>query len=191
MSERNIIEIAKLDAAKRQINMAIKLMFQDGDPVCIHTLAAAGNRVIQDICEARGDVEEYNKVDSMWNSPAEKKEYLRYQNTAANFFKHAEKDPEPESTIQLNMEITDLLIFGASFWCRGLNGGMTSEMKLFGGIMLTRKADRLPKEMRDKMIRDFPAYPKMVKVFEGLSRAEAIYVASDLFRQMESKERDA
>ena len=45
------IVIAKLDAAKRQLQTAIALFFDDGDPISIHTLACAAYDVIDDVKE--------------------------------------------------------------------------------------------------------------------------------------------
>ena len=38
--------ISKLDAAKRQLEMAIKLYFNDDDPISIHTLASASEEIL-------------------------------------------------------------------------------------------------------------------------------------------------
>ncbi len=48
------LEISKLDAAKRQLDTAIRLYFCDGDPVSIHTLAAASYNILRDVTEQIG-----------------------------------------------------------------------------------------------------------------------------------------
>lgn len=49
------IQISKLEAAKRQRDTAIKMWFADGDPVSIHTLAAAAHQIINDVNEKIGE----------------------------------------------------------------------------------------------------------------------------------------
>ena len=43
------IKVSKLDAARRQLETAIKLYFVFGDPISIHTLSAAAYNVIRDL----------------------------------------------------------------------------------------------------------------------------------------------
>lgn len=43
------LKISKLDAAKRQLETAIRLYFNSADPVSIHTLACAAHSIISDL----------------------------------------------------------------------------------------------------------------------------------------------
>jgi len=45
---------SKLDAATRQLHMAIRLYFQDADPLAIHTLAGAAHGILADLARHRG-----------------------------------------------------------------------------------------------------------------------------------------
>jgi hypothetical protein len=49
MQEIPIIHISKFDAAKRQLETAIRLWFHSGDPVSVHTLAAASHQLLHDL----------------------------------------------------------------------------------------------------------------------------------------------
>ena len=49
------ISVTKLDAVRRQIEAAVALWFEDGDPVAIHTLTAAAHRVCHDLLTKAGD----------------------------------------------------------------------------------------------------------------------------------------
>lgn len=51
---QKLLKISKLDAAKRQLETVIRMYFNSGDPVSIHTLAAAGYNLIRDINSNRG-----------------------------------------------------------------------------------------------------------------------------------------
>src|SRR5438045_2665233 len=87
------IRISKLDAARRQLQTAISLWFNDGDPVAIHTLAAAAYEIIHAVSATRDP----NRRDLLFDSLVVKDEYRREANAwfrgPANFFKHADRDP--------------------------------------------------------------------------------------------------
>jgi hypothetical protein len=67
------ITITKLDAARRQLGIAISLWFQDGDEVAIHTLACAAHQIIHDINRHRGG------RDLLFDSLVFRDEYRRHQ----------------------------------------------------------------------------------------------------------------
>ena len=46
--------INKLEAARRQLDAAIRLTFSNEDALAIHTLAAAAYRIVRDILHRRG-----------------------------------------------------------------------------------------------------------------------------------------
>ena len=48
------LTIPKLDAAKRQLETAIRLYFSSADPVAVHTLTAAAYNVIRDVTAKLG-----------------------------------------------------------------------------------------------------------------------------------------
>ena len=87
------LKITKLDAAKRQLESAILLYFNGGDPVSIHTLSAAAYNIVRDINSSRtGEM----MVKDLWKflSADLAKEFKQHINKAEKFFKHADKDPK-------------------------------------------------------------------------------------------------
>jgi hypothetical protein len=86
------MNLTKLDAAKRQLATAIRLYFEDCDPVSVHTLVMAANEIIERLCESNG----IPAVRSSFLAviiPERRKEFNRHLNKARNFFKHA-SDPD-------------------------------------------------------------------------------------------------
>ena len=87
------IRVNKIDAARRQIDAAIRLLFDNDDPVAIHTLQAAGFRILRDL-SVKSD------KASVWTSfkavirPGMEKEAWAAMSKPANFFKHADRDAE-------------------------------------------------------------------------------------------------
>lgn len=90
---KNIQNISKLAAARRQLATAIELWFLDKDVVSIHTLAFAAYEIIHFFSKKRGRTD-----DLIFDSIIVKDEYRKQFNEAvkshANFFKHASTDPE-------------------------------------------------------------------------------------------------
>jgi len=85
------ITITKLDAARRQLETAVILWFHEGDPVSIHTLAAAAYQVLYDLNKKRGGAPMMK--DAKIIRPECVKEVHRILAKEENFFKHADQDP--------------------------------------------------------------------------------------------------
>ena len=98
-------KVTKINAAERQIKEAIKLFFEQRDPISIHTLAGAAHQILYDISNESG-------MESMRNSLIIKDEYrklwLDALNKAKNFLKHADRDPNV--TLEFNPEMNVFLI---------------------------------------------------------------------------------
>lgn len=105
------LRLSKLETARRQLETAIKLYFEHGDEVSIHTLAAAGYSVIRDINEHRGG-EPMLKDLHCFLSADLAREFRKYINTPENFLKHADKDPSAIG--ELNPRWTEALMWEAS-----------------------------------------------------------------------------
>ena len=67
----NETRITKLQAAQRQIDAGIWMLFRNDDPVAIHTVAMAAFRILRDLVKQRG-LE--HPVDSMLR-PGKAKEF--------------------------------------------------------------------------------------------------------------------
>ena len=84
------LALTKFDVAERQLNQAIQLFFDGGDPVSIHTLAEAAAQVMYDIRDKIGAKSALRDSDRI--RPDKKKEWLAALAKSRNFFKHADKD---------------------------------------------------------------------------------------------------
>ena len=49
------IRVTKVEAARRQIDTAIRMLFSNEDPVAVHTLAMAALRIVRDLAAKRDD----------------------------------------------------------------------------------------------------------------------------------------
>ncbi len=106
--------VDKIEVPRRQVNEAIRLVFDNRDTVAIHTLAAAGFQVLKDLCQRGGKGKLLASIQDLIK-PGMEREFWRLHNRPANFFKHAKKDSD-EPLEEFNEEMNDVLLFN----CCGL-----------------------------------------------------------------------
>ncbi|MEO1017872.1 MAG: hypothetical protein AAFY56_09275 [Pseudomonadota bacterium] len=116
MSEFKRIRIAKIDAAKSQLIEAIRLLFEERDPVSVHTLAQASLQIIYDHF-VPSDVHA-KKLMMHYNSVFVKDEFRKQAHAAwmepKNFFKHADRDLKSgNSSLDFWVESNEYIIFEA------------------------------------------------------------------------------
>ena len=148
------LNLSKLDAAKRQLEVAIKLYFNFDDPVSIHTLTAAAYNVLRDINKKRGNdpvlIKEW--FPQYMIRSEKQKEFKILLNEAENFFKHAEKDPE--AVLSFRPRQTEFLLWEAGSLYQRLTGEVTPLMRLYRGWFMMHHVDyftELPDEDKSKI----------------------------------------
>lgn len=102
--------ISKIDAAKRQLESAIRLFFVHGDPISIHALACAAREILSDVCGQQGVKSLRDEIlDKV--IPEKREEVRRRFQKEQNFFKHADRDPG--DVMEFDPEITYFDIWDA------------------------------------------------------------------------------
>lgn len=91
MSE--MIKLTKLEAATRQLRMAIRLLFDGADPVPVHTLIGASSIILSDLVEKNVPEKSWDRFAQQANNISAT-DYFRVMREAQNFLKHAKDDPE-------------------------------------------------------------------------------------------------
>jgi hypothetical protein len=120
------LRISKLDAARRQLEIAVRLYFSSADPVPIHTLAAAAHRVLSDISKARKGPRLITDTVVDWLPSETRTEARKILNEAANFFKHADNDTD--ETLRFDPAQTEALLLSA---CQGYMTATSENVPLF------------------------------------------------------------
>jgi hypothetical protein len=146
------IRISKLDAARRQLQTAIRLWFHDGDPVSIHTLAFAAYEIIHVIAKAR------NKgLDLLFDTLNIKDEHRRDFNAFikrdANFFKHAKKEKNLDEILEFRPVLTMLFLIYATLGVRWAGETPNEAESIFFTWLHIHKSNWLTDEGR-KFIQD-------------------------------------
>jgi len=105
------IIVGKLDAARRQLETAALLYFNDLDLVSVHALAAAAYEVVETIAKKRGrsTLIQRSLLDFLTDDLV--KEARKAIRSPQNFFKHADKDPDEQ--FELDPAFTEYLMLDA------------------------------------------------------------------------------
>lgn len=100
--------ITKIDAARRQLEIAVLLYFNERDPLAIHTLAAAAGGVLEALIVRAGKTTPLH--DSLAGNipPDLEKTVHQALRGPQNFLKHADRNPD--STMEFSPEFTELIL---------------------------------------------------------------------------------
>jgi hypothetical protein len=104
------VSVSKLEAAQRQLDTGIRMLFQQADPVAVHTLIGAAAMLMTDLVE-------HKDASRSWDRKAQEatgmdsSQYFRIMREPQNFLKHAKEDPH--ATYELDSGDTEALAFWA------------------------------------------------------------------------------
>lgn len=155
--------LTKLDVAQREINTAVELTFNGGDPVAICVLASAARAIVDALCAIQ-NASSFKRELQDHAPDITDRDYYRLANRASNFFKHADQDPF-EVLEGFKPEDCDSILFSAVFDFGALCKGKSIEAQVFEGWFLFRYGN--PEDVPTGLNDVFPNLP-------GLSRADAI-----------------
>jgi hypothetical protein len=145
--------VTKLDAARRQLRTAVTLFFQDGDRVSIRTLAAAAHQVLSDLLKHAGKKTRLERNAEDVVKPEYRREYRDAIRRAQNFFKHADKEPNPTAVVEFDPRQTHYILLDCFEAYMLLTGRSMRELWLFFGWFALENPDLLlPSPMKDAVL---------------------------------------
>jgi hypothetical protein len=114
--------VTKLDAARRQLELAVELWFFDHDAVSIHTLASAAYQILADLSKHRGMEPMISTREGLkrFIKPGMGKKAFQMFAQAENFFKHADRDPD--DSIEFRPASNEYILWEACSRYRELSG---------------------------------------------------------------------
>jgi hypothetical protein len=133
------LRIAKTEAARRQLETAVLLYFNDKDPVSIHTLTWAAHEIISRLNQKRGGAP--LMLDGRMVKEEFKEEMRKRMRDAYNFFKHADRDPD--RSIDFNPETNDFCLWDACEGYEMLTGEKNPYLIIYRGWFNYRYPDIL------------------------------------------------
>lgn len=120
------IKISKLDAARRQLDTAIRLYFMESDPVSVHTLAAASFEILKDLDEHGPNTGTFYDHIEKQVRPEYQKYVFGIFRAPQNFFKHA--DDDPDKVLEFPLALSEMLLMSAGEKYSELAAEETAEM---------------------------------------------------------------
>ena len=114
-------DLGKLEVARRQFAVAIRLFFDDRDPVSVYVLAANAWEIVDVLCAGRGIGSLSKETEKhLPEGRILKRDFINQP--YRNYFKHAERDPEAmvegfsdvKNDTLLTLAAEDLLRLGES-----------------------------------------------------------------------------
>jgi len=149
---RYMTRIEKLEAARRNLAAAVRLFFEQGDPIAIHTLAAAAQGVIRDVARTRG-LAHTSILHDHPDIPADtQKEWIKILNAPRNFFKHA--DADPNGTLEFDESANETLLLDACLILSEVSDSALSEANVYLGWFTTANP-RLHGALSNNQIGDY------------------------------------
>ena len=130
--------IKKIDAAQRQIDFAIILWFKGADTIATHTLACSAHQIIHEINQSKKDT--YLLFNSIYIKNERRCYFMSILKHSYNFFKHANRDPDPEGMIEFDPSFTeDFILFTIlGIESLGYNLNITSKIFLVHTLFINR-----------------------------------------------------
>jgi hypothetical protein len=132
------MEISKLEAAKRQLDCAIRLYLNDEDMSSIITLSRASFRLLWDIYPTIAN----DGFEKPLSKLIDRMGWAKF-NAIANFLKHADKDPEAQMDPD-EIHARAGIGFSIIFFGRATNYIYSPEIKAWETLM-TRELHPVPK----------------------------------------------
>lgn len=86
-------QVTKLDAARRQLETSIRLLFEQADAVSVHTLAYAAFGILKGVAEHRKETKVLATAEAL-AATGKKGDFWKGFNRIGNYFKHADTDPD-------------------------------------------------------------------------------------------------
>lgn len=122
------IGLNKVEAAQRQIDTGIRMLFSGEDPVAIHTVAMAGFRIVRDLAAKQGD-SYMHQISEAMIKPGKEKEFWSALQGPANFLKHADRDAD-DVLDDVGEEVNELILLIASMYYEDITRQSSPEMKI-------------------------------------------------------------
>jgi hypothetical protein len=119
------------EAAHRQLRLAVRLFFNGGDPICVHTLACNAREIYEKTCIERGLGRFFDEVQTAFPDRSQQ-ELWNVLNDVRNFLKHPRKPPD--DTIEFHDDCNVYTLLAASHDCQNVCG---DSMPIEAGVFLT------------------------------------------------------
>lgn len=171
--------VGKLEAAQRQLALAIELWFRNRDPIPVYTLAHAAYEVIHQTTRDR------RQITLLYDSAIAKDEYrtqwIDHWKRPANFFKHGLRGSKMENTITFHPGAIEAFLLFSIVGLRAVGHHPTDEEETFMYWVYLNRPETLTERGRQQFVDDVP--PDVLRHLRGLTRDEFFDKFMNAWRQ--------
>jgi hypothetical protein len=172
------IRVNKIEAARRQIDAAIRMLFSNEDSIAIHTLAMASFRIVRDLSEKRKENNMHKRIKSIFK-PGMEKEFWKELQVPANFLKHADNDPDGILE-NIKDEANEWVLFIACLYYKDLGFQYTPEMT----VLVTWYFVLHPEYLRKEVFQIKQLLVEAGSDIKGLKRIDQLAFCKQLLQRM-------
>lgn len=116
-----ILNVGKIEVAKRQLEAALREWFADGDDIAIATLVFPAHQIVADLCAHKG--EQSYSLRELFKHAGYEDQFCAWMDTLArqpvNFVKHADRDAESRLNIDTEFMSKIMLLAIDGLQCLG------------------------------------------------------------------------
>lgn len=160
------MRVTKLDAARRQLQTAIQLWFEDGDVISVHTLSAAAHGIIHDLNRAK------KGPPLLFDSPTFDKKFKQQAvsilKSFENFCKHADSRKHKETEMEFEPEATIGFIFTCIYGLTFLKEPLTPLETAFRSWVWVNRPNFLNEEIKKAVAENIEA--KRLEVMRSIPK---------------------
>jgi hypothetical protein len=131
-----VIHVKSIEAARRQAEVAIDLMFAGKDVIAVHTLASASGRILIQLADNRTAAYD----PSGYIRPGREEQFSDLMDRTMAFFQY----PDQDAAAMLDgvqEEINDLMLFQICQWYEALGNQLSPIMQAFTAWFVVMYAD--------------------------------------------------
>jgi hypothetical protein len=163
--------IDKIGVVERQLSEAIRLFFEERDPVVIYTIVASAHQILFDLARPKGFESAIKNTTALRKDDIQ--EFLRSINYPYNFFKHSDRDPTSKINITPLKRLTADFIMDAIILMQRLKGTIPFAAKVYWLWFVSKfheEFEELPEDSEVKKMQkenlaewDFPTIAKFLQ----------------------------
>jgi len=138
--------VTKVDVVSRQVREAVRLFFEERDPIVVHTVVASAHQILFDLGKRAGITSAVKNVHALQQEDVQS--FLKTINQPFNFFKHADQDPEGAIFLGPLQRLTADFLLDAVVMLQQIAGRIPAEAKVFWAWFVSfypEEFDDLPK----------------------------------------------
>lgn len=158
-----MIAISKLEAAKRQLETAISLFFNQGDIVSIHTLIHASHTLLYEMGKSEDHKSIIKDMFVERVRPEKRDEFRKRLNKSASYFKHGQNNAK---ALKFGPFESELYLFDAVRLYQSITGEVIAKMQMYSYWYIRMYPDHFEVEMSDRLTSAMPGFdPKNRRQF--------------------------